>query len=146
MTLTGIRLHLAPVSSSELSKAMCEELSGDGMRRTDRRRWKAGDLRRRVCALAICCGVLLAGASTAHAAGELTFSNCEGAPVGCTTVPLAALAGAERVAASPTGSVYVSTMEAVSYFHGGASLLGYGGCISSDGSGGACADTPTGAG
>ncbi|HEX4435704.1 MAG TPA: calcium-binding protein [Solirubrobacteraceae bacterium] len=94
--------------------------------------------------LAICCGALLAGASGANAVGELTFTGCEGAAAGCTAVPLAALVGAEHVAASSTGSVYVSGSEAVSYFHGGASLS-YGGCISSNGSGGACADTPGGA-
>jgi hypothetical protein len=101
---------------------------------------------RGLCGLAVCCGVLLTGASGASAAGELTFSNCEGSPSGCTTVSLAALAGAQHVAASLTGSVYVSAGEAVSYFHGGGSTLSYGGCISSDGSGGACADTPGGAG
>jgi DNA-binding beta-propeller fold protein YncE len=111
---------------------------------TDRRRWKAGDLTKGLCALAICCGVLLVGASSAGATGELTFSGCDGAAAGCTAVPLAALVGAEHVAASSTGSVYVSAGEAVSYFHSGSSLS-YGGCISSDGSGGACADTPGGA-
>jgi hypothetical protein len=84
------------------------------------------------------------GASSASAAGELTFTGCEGAAAGCTAVPLAALVGAEHVAASSTGSVYVSAGEAVSYFHSGSSLS-YGGCISSNGSGGACADTPGGA-
>jgi hypothetical protein len=98
---------------------------------------------RNLCALAFCCGVLVVGTSSASAAGELTFTGCEGAAAGCTAVPLAALVGAEHVAASSTGSVYVSAGEAVSYFHGGSSLS-YGGCISSNGSGGACADIPGG--
>jgi hypothetical protein len=116
-----------------------------GARMIDRRR-VAGTLAARTLFIAaLCAGGLMLGASEAGAVGELTFSGCEGLAPGCTAVPGPALAGAGHVAASSTGAVYVDAAEAVSYFHGGSSLS-YGGCISSDGSSGACADTPGGEG
>jgi DNA-binding beta-propeller fold protein YncE len=88
--------------------------------------------------------------ATAQAVGELSYDGCFGSAAGCTVVAGGPLTGADSVAVSPNGgSVYVASKGnqaedgAVAHFFVGAQgRLGYDGCVSDDGSGGACADIP----
>jgi DNA-binding beta-propeller fold protein YncE len=97
----------------------------------------------------VVCGVVgLAAPAGASAVGELTFDGCFGSASGCVSVPGNPLQNAKGVAVSPNGgSVYVIGNVSglpfpgfVSHFFVGAGgQLGYDGCVSNDGSGGACA-------
>jgi RTX calcium-binding nonapeptide repeat (4 copies) len=73
--------------------------------------------------------------------GELTFQSCLGPAAGCTIIASGALADPKGVATSSRGAVYVSGGEGVADFSGGSGFA-YGGCVSSDGSGGVCVDAP----
>ena len=88
-------------------------------------------------------------AATAGAgqAGRLTFESCvatSGAAVGCVNLPAGADAAPWGVAVSPDGhSVYVAASDRVEHFFVASNgALSYDGCVSNDGSGGACADIP----
>jgi DNA-binding beta-propeller fold protein YncE len=97
----------------------------------------------------VVCGVVgLAAPAGASAVGELTFDGCFGSAPGCVGVSGNPLQNAKRVAVSPNGgSVYVIGNVSglpfpgfVSHFFVGAGgRLAYDGCVSNDGSGGACA-------
>ena len=85
----------------------------------------------------------------AAAAGQLTYDGCissDGSGGACATASPDALTDPTSVAVSPDGkSVYVAAAQpgAVSHFFAApAGQVTYDGCISNDGSGGACADAP----
>ena len=82
----------------------------------------------------------------AAAGGQLTYDGCvsnDGSGGLCADAPGTPLSGADSVAVSPNGrSVYVvsaSSHTLTHFFAAAAGQLTYDGCISSDGSGGACA-------
>jgi DNA-binding beta-propeller fold protein YncE len=99
-----------------------------------------------LCLAISCMAVPLVAPGTADAVGELTFDACFGSGAGCVNVAGNPLHHAQSVAVSPNGSVYVTGygdapfLGFVSHFFGGtAGRLSYDGCISNDGTGGACA-------
>ena len=88
-----------------------------------------------------------AAAASAGQVGGLTFESClatSGAAVGCVNLPAGADAAPWGVTVSPDGrSVYVAASDRVEHFFVATSgALSYDGCVSNDGSGGACADIP----
>jgi DNA-binding beta-propeller fold protein YncE len=87
----------------------------------------------------------LVSSAQADSVGELTLKACVGPAAGCTSIPSQSLNEPFAVAASSTGSVYVSGNGALTHFFGG-SGLSYDGCISNDGSSGGtpglCGATP----
>lgn len=92
-----------------------------------------------LCLLALLLLVMPAGAG---AVGELSFGECFGASPGCISEAGDPFALAGGVAASPTGgSVYATGYGSLSHFFAdGNGRLSYDGCLSDDGSGGACGD------
>ena len=93
--------------------------------------------------------VLWGAAATAWAgpAGGLTVEGCvatSGAAVGCVNLPAGTDTDPVGVAVSPNGrSVYVAAYDRVEHFFAASNgALNYDGCVSNDGSGGACADIP----
>ncbi len=82
--------------------------------------------------------------------GQLTYDGCvsnDGSVGACADAPGSPLSGAQRVAVSPDGrSVYVASSgsSTVTHFFAAAGgQLTYDGCVSNDGSGGACANAGT---
>lgn len=98
--------------------------------------------------VAASCASAFAGVGVAQATGELTYDQCLGTSAGCTYLSGGPLSGAMSVAVSPNGdSVYVGatggSVGALSHFFVGArGSLAYDGCVSDDGSGGACLNVP----
>ena len=79
--------------------------------------------------------------------GGLTFEGCvatSSAAVGCVNVPSGTDTAPVGVAVSPDGrSVYVAAEDRVQHFFAAANgALTYDGCVSDDGSDGACTDIP----
>ena len=113
---------------------------------------RAGRRRERTCALAatfLIVWVLSGAAATAWAGqpGGLTFEGCvatSSAAVGCVNVPSGTDTAPVGVAVSPDGrSVYVAAGDRVQHFFAAANgALTYDGCVSDDGSDGACTDIP----
>jgi DNA-binding beta-propeller fold protein YncE len=97
-------------------------------------------------------GALLVLPAGAGAITGLTLHKCFGTGAGCINVAGNPLQGAQAIAVSRNGSVYVTGTAVqglsggpgfVSHFLAGkGGALSYGGCISDDGTGGACTDTP----
>ena len=82
-------------------------------------------------------------------AGQISYDGCvsnDGSGGSCADAPGTPLQGARSVAVSPNGtSVYVASSESgtISHFFAApAGQISYDGCVSSDGSGGACAAAP----
>jgi DNA-binding beta-propeller fold protein YncE len=93
---------------------------------------------------------VLAGAAATASAGQpgsLTLEGCvatSSTAVGCVNVPGGTDTNPVGVAVSPDGrSVYVAAGDRIEHFFAAAKgALTYDGCVSDDGSGGACADIP----
>jgi DNA-binding beta-propeller fold protein YncE len=84
--------------------------------------------------------------ATAGQVGDLTFEGCvtAGSALGCVNFPAAATSHPESMAMSPDGhSLYVAAQDRVQHFFVASNgTLTYDGCISNNGSGGACGDVP----
>ncbi len=97
---------------------------------------------------ALTCLVSAFAAGSAQATGEVSYDQCFGTSTGCIFLGGAPLTFADSVAVSPSDrSVYVAGESALSHFFVGVKgSLAYDGCVSDDGSGGACLDVPGDAG
>jgi sugar lactone lactonase YvrE len=114
--------------------------------RASRRAWIVGML------ATVSLGVSLGLPEGAGAITGLTLHKCYGSGAGCINVAGTPLQGANAVAVSPNGSVYVTSSTATDmgsgsgfvahFFAGKGGALSYDGCISDDGDGGACGDIP----
>jgi sugar lactone lactonase YvrE len=80
--------------------------------------------------------------------GQISYDGCvssDGSGGLCADAPGTSLVGAEGVAVSPNGAVYVASRDSSSithFFAAAGGQLTYDGCISNDGSGGSCVDAP----
>jgi DNA-binding beta-propeller fold protein YncE len=94
---------------------------------------------------ALTCLVSGFAADSARATGEVTYDQCFGTSPGCIFLAGAPLKDARSVAVSPNDkSVYVAASGGglSHFFVGVKGGLAYDGCVSDDGSGGACLDVP----